>query len=200
MGNNGIRLLTGVLAACAMLLAGCGSGGGGDDAAQGETQVVTDDLGTRVTVPVAPQRVVTTHFLVTMSTLDLGLTPVGTAVWSRPVVTEAYAATLANVPVVTSQSAEPDLEQIAAQSPDLIIATSFSNEQVLGRLRQIAPTYVLTVSEGGANAVTFAERNRKIADVLGRTPEYDRLAADFEDRKQRIKQAYAARINGRTAA
>ncbi|WP_175579855.1 ABC transporter substrate-binding protein [Pseudonocardia sp. Ae356_Ps1] len=188
-----------------MLLTACGSGGGGgddNDTAGGaaETRTVTDDFGTQVTVPVAPQRVVTTHFLLTMGTLDLGVAPVGTAVWAPANVTDRYAATLADVPVVASQTAEPELEKIAAQSPDLILATSFNDEQVIGRLREIAPTYVVDVSAGGANATSWSERTSQLADVLGRTAEAGTLASAFEQRKQQLIQTHANQINGTTAA
>ncbi|MEQ3552137.1 ABC transporter substrate-binding protein [Pseudonocardia nematodicida] len=196
------RFLVAALAAVGMLLTACGGGGTADDAAEesGETRVVTDDFGTQVTVPVAPERVVTTHFLLTMGALDLGLTPAGTAVWTPDNVPTDYAQSLADVPVVTSQTAEPDLEQIAAREPDLILATSFNDEQVLSRFREIAPTYVIEVSPGGANATTWYDRTAAIADVLGRTPENDRLAADFAARTQELEQSYAEQVAGRTVA
>ncbi|WP_226354305.1 ABC transporter substrate-binding protein [Pseudonocardia sp. ICBG601] len=200
MRHNGIRLLTGVLAACAMLLAGCGSGGGEAQNGSGETRVVTDDFGTQVAVPVRPERVVATFFSPMMGLLDLGVTPVGAAAWQPPLVTSAYADRLAGVPVVTSREGEPELEQIAAQSPDLIVATSYTNEQVIGRLRTIAPTYVVRLSAGGANATSWQDRSKQLGDVLGRSAENDRLAADFAARVQQIKQTYAPRIAGRTVA
>jgi ABC-type Fe3+-hydroxamate transport system substrate-binding protein len=136
---------------------------------------------------------VVTHFALTMTTLDLGLTPAGTAAWVPANVTTEYANTLADVPVVTSQAGDPELEQIAAQSPDLILATSYSDEQLLGQLREIAPTFVVTISAGGANATSWSDRTKEIADVLGRTLEYDKLASDFEARKQQIMQTMPSR-------
>lgn len=196
-----LRFLVAALAACAMLLTACGSGGGdGGQGGSGETRVVTDDLGTQVTVPVRPERVVATFFAPMMSALDLGLTPVGAAAWQPGNVPQAYADRLATVPVVTSQASEPQLEQIAAQAPDLILATSYSDEQLIGRLREIAPTFVVRISAGGANAAEWSERARTIADVLGRVPENDKLASDFEARKQQIMQTHRGRIDGTTVA
>jgi iron complex transport system substrate-binding protein len=189
-----VTLLAAVLTAC---------GGTGDTETGGgsaETRVVTDDTGTRVAVPADPQRVVTTHFLLTMGVLDLGVTPIGTAGWDPANLPEEYVATLQDVPVVTSENADPDLEKIALAAPDLILTTSFTDEQALLRMRDIAPTYLVEVTPGGANTTSWPDRTSQLADVLGRTSQAETLASDFEARRQQIVRTYAAQIDGTTVA
>jgi iron complex transport system substrate-binding protein len=199
MRHTRFRLLAVTLLAAA--LTACGSGGGAETGGPAPaTRVVTDETGTQVSVPTNPQRVVTTHFLLTMGTLDLGVTPIGTAGWVPENLPEAYVTALRDVPVVTSQNADPDLEKIALAKPDLILTTSFTSEQALGAMRAIAPTYLINVSAGGANATSWVDRTRQLADVLGRTAEADRLASDFEARRQEIVRTFGTRIDGSTAA
>jgi iron complex transport system substrate-binding protein len=188
-----------LVALLAAVLTACG-GTAAPETPAPETRTLTDDTGTAVAVPAAPQRVLTTHFLLTMGAMDLGVTPIGAAVWDPANTPEEYAAALADVPVVTSASADPDLEKIAAAAPDLILTTSFTDEQALARLREIAPTYLLNVSAGGANAASWSDRTRQLADVLGRGPAAEKLTADFEARSRQIAQDHAARIDGATVA
>lgn len=183
------------------VLSACGSSGGTEEGSGSVgTRVVTDDTGTQVPVPVDPQQVATTHFLLTMGTLDMGVTPIGTAAWIPANMPDEYATTLADVPVVTSENGDADVERIAASAPDLILTTSFTDEQAIRALREVAPTYVINVSAGGANVASWSDRTRQLADVLGRAPEAEALASDFEARRQEIMQTYAQQIEGTTVA
>lgn len=87
----------------------------------GGSQVVTDSTGRQVTVPVNPQRVI----VLNASNLDLFLAAGGSVVGmpTSEALTPAVRAKVAGVPEVGNM-ANPNVEQIMALNPDLVIGVS----------------------------------------------------------------------------
>lgn len=205
MNTRRARFTMAASAALGLLLTACSGGdGAGDTAGTGPapaTRVVTDALGTEVTVPVEPQRVVTLHYAATQPTLDMGVIPVGQAEVQPNLVPDDLADEVAQVPVVAARG-EPQLEKIALLEPDLILAPNVYEEDVLGQLREIAPTFVIPL-RGAADTgdgTIWQQKAAMVADVLGRPEEADRLATEYEARLRQIAQTYAEQINGTTIA
>jgi len=131
------RLLLVLLAATT--LAACG----GDDAAPpntaagGRERTIRHGLGT-TTVPASPQRI---------AVLDGNAAATALAVGVRPVAVPSDVADFAYLDELTegieridTSAGSPDLEQVAALRPDLIVGLDLSLEEHYGELSQIAPT------------------------------------------------------------
>ncbi|SKB09465.1 ABC transporter substrate-binding protein [Aeromicrobium choanae] len=193
--RRGRVVLTAAAAALALTLSACGS----DSAASGdeaETRTVTDALGTEVKVPKEPKRVATLHYAATQPVLDLGITPVGQGSFEEGIIPEDLVETVADVPVVTNDATEPQLEKITGVDPDLILAPNVLEEEVLKQLEAIAPVYVFTLR--GGDRANWAQRTEEIADALNATERVDELASDFAKRQEEIATTYADVIEGRT--
>lgn len=185
----------------ALILAACGESDGDDDAATttasattggdevSETTVepagirtFTDDLGREVEVSVAPQRIVTLHDIqVLRPLLDVGVQPVGSANHQGTPdsyrATESYDADDLAAIVSVGLIGEPNLEQIAALEPDLILGTpSAGTESFTDTLSEIAPTVVL---DAGGPVIEY---HRSLADVAGALPAYQELLSEYDER------------------
>lgn len=197
---------TAAAAALALLLSACGSsdssdsddtgsaGGSGESA----TRTVTDSTGTEVEVPSSPERVATLHYAATQPVLDLGMTPVGQGVFEEGIIPEDLVETVGEIPIITNDATEPELEKVAGVEPDLILVPNVVEEEVLGQLKEIAPVYVFTLR--GGDRANWAQRTEEIADALNRSDEAEQLAAEFEQRQQEIADTYADVIEGKTVA
>ncbi len=204
-------LLGGLTVVCLVGAAGCGSSSseasGGSPTAQasqgGDTRTVTDAKGTQVQVPANPSRVVVTHYAGTQAALDLGLKPVGSGpagqagddgedyvpahLWSQ----------LKDVPVIT-RGPEVDVEAVAAQEPDLILATNVTEDDVLAQLRKIAPVYQFTLR--GGERKDWQSRVGEVADALNRTPQFDKLRTDWDGELKAAATKYADVTKGVTTS
>lgn len=171
----------------ASLLAGCGSSS--EVASDVAMREVTDVEGTRMDVPVDPQRVVTLSEPTLDGALALGITPVGTVAGRGQSGAPAYLGdAAADVPVLGT-IANPDYEAIAKVDPDLILVdgTSINNAEVMSVLREIAPTYFAGYA-GGSWRATFGQVALALNEVDAGTAvedEYDahvrEVAASLDD-------------------
>src|SRR5690606_32133530 len=117
---------TAAVAALALLLGACGSSDSSTsdeaDTNESATRTVTDSTGTEVEVPSSPERIATLHYAATQPVLDLGLTPVGQGVFEEGIIPEDQVDTVGDIPVITNDATEPELEKVAGVEPDLILA------------------------------------------------------------------------------
>lgn len=182
------RLLRHVLC---VLLAGAAAivptacGGGADADAVGErTRAITDATGTRVEVPVLPQRVVTLGEPALDSAFALGLRPIATTTGRDGVA--AYLDERARGTIVVGALGRPDVEHVEALEPDLILldGTAVPDRATLDRLRDLAPTaYVSKPGQDWRTAFT-AE-----ADALNRQAEGAHALHEFDARVRQVRDA-----------
>lgn len=144
------------------------------------TRTIVHELGTSE-IPVEPQRIVVVDRRGSLAfLLELGFEPVGAldATWLfgepfHPLIADQAEA--AGVEPIDDTDG-PNLEQIAALDPDLIIGNVRDMGETTDELAQLAPTIGLEwdFADPLANAVT-------IGDALGRPDEAQALVAEFED-------------------
>ena len=170
-------LLAGIGAAALMALAACG-GSSAPSAAPDQTQTRTVEHFRGTTeVPVDPQRVVVLDLGELDSAIALGITPVGAV---KAPVEEGLLSYLADRSAdieLVGEIGEPNLEQIAALKPDLILGSDVRVKDFYDELSAIAPT-VFTETVG----VTWKDNLRVHAQALGREQRADELLADYEAR------------------
>jgi iron complex transport system substrate-binding protein len=195
------RPLLRTIAACAVLLlalAGCSSGGGGEQAAPsgaeapaGAFPVTLQHAFGSTTIPQQPQRVVAIGYNEADFVMALGVQPVAERqvigdfpFQQRPWLPQPP---LGPTPEVLDASNLP-IEQIAALQPDLILGVySFIDRGTYDALSKIAPT-VAQPTEDGTNASTWDVQTRVTGQALGRTEQADQVIAatqqKFDDAKQ----------------
>lgn len=126
---------------------------------------ITDSLGNPFTQDTPPQRIITLEYAFADALAAIDISPVGIADDNDPL--NLHPAVLAKLEgwVSVGERATPDLEQIAALKPDLIIADVNRHQAMYTALSQIAPT-VLLASRGE----TYQENldvALKIGDIAG---------------------------------
>jgi iron complex transport system substrate-binding protein len=136
--------VAGLGVAVVLALAGCSAtpsgDGDGPDASSGETRIVTDVAGDQVEIPVDPQRVVALDEPAALNLLAIGITPdVAFQGWKTVVPAELLKSL--GIEVLTTADYLPELEEVAALEPDLIVISS-SPDRVgeLPDYASIAPT------------------------------------------------------------
>lgn len=147
------------------------------------TRVVEDAFGHPVTVPSAPQRVVTLSELDLDAALALGVTPVG-SIDGRGQASAPRYLDPAQLDAIRSLGAieNPNLETLLELQPDLILSGPVKPEQ-LAVLNQIAPT-VVTFDW----AQPWQKTLQRTADALNRKAEGEALLARY---RERVAQARA---------
>jgi iron complex transport system substrate-binding protein len=189
----------------AALLAGCSTdiGGGRGAAGQGDeqadageegdgTDVAGEDGGDAVTVshalgttevPCTPERVVTLGQGQTDTALALGVAPVGvvepwTDDWYPYLPDEIEQAETVGTEL------EPDLEQIAALDPDVILGSKLRHEEISEELAAIAPTvFAQTIG------YPFLDNVSLWAEALCRPERGDEVLAEFDARTDELAEA-----------
>jgi len=154
--------------------------------AQGATRTVEHALGT-TQVPRDPTRLVALGSAVDVA-LAVGITPI--AVDDRSAQKTYLADRLVGVPSV-GPAWEPNLEQIAALDPDLILALDVSIAEVFAELTRIAPTVGV---EFGETSGEWKRYNRGYAEALGRVEAFDRAMADYEAKAAAFRAAMGDRL------
>jgi iron complex transport system substrate-binding protein len=172
-----------------LLLAGCGSEGGGTAAAEptAATRTVEHALGT-TEIEGTPERVVVLDTGELDAVLALGVTPVGAVRTDVSDALPAYIedagadpAEIANVGTI----AEPDLEAIAALDPDLILSNAVRHTDVYEQLSAIAPTvFAEAIGE------TWEDNLRLAGEALDRSDEAEELLAGYEERAAEVGALY----------
>jgi iron complex transport system substrate-binding protein len=144
---------------------------------------VSDATGATVQVPVAPKRVVVLSELDLDSALALGVRPVGlTAGRGQRGAPEYLAAQAKGIPLVGAVTG-PDIEKVVRARPDVILAGQLADEQVLGRLRKVAPTVRTTDA-----TKDWQKSLRLTGTVLGRTAQADKVIAGYDDKVAALRK------------
>ncbi|WP_207654390.1 ABC transporter substrate-binding protein [Lacrimispora amygdalina] len=147
-----IKLFTGLMVLTA-LVSGCGSSGtSGESTAaetaaaektgEGSSRVIEHAMGT-TEIEGTPLRVVTLFQGATDSALLLGVKPLGAVEsWAEKPVYEYLRGQMDGV-VNLGIETQPNLEEIIALKPDLIIASKVRHEKIYSQLTEIAPTVMV---------------------------------------------------------
>ncbi|PYI55258.1 ABC transporter substrate-binding protein [Paenibacillus flagellatus] len=184
-------MLTAVIGAT-VVLAGCagkqeqppassGSAGGGAAPSQSQSYTVKHAMG-ETTLTKKPERVVILTNEGTEALLALGVKPVGAVKsWVGDPWYEHIKADMQGVKNVGTES-QPNIEEIAALKPDLIIGNKMRIEKVYDQLNKIAPT-VYSAELRGDWKVNFM----LYAEALGKKAEGEKVMADFDKRVADLK-------------
>lgn len=180
-----------VLAAlvAAGVLAACGEDSAAvEEAAGTATRTIDNAFGT-FEVPTDPQRVVGWEGRRDLETaLALGLSPI--AIGSNALDDGELAPfvdfDVEGVAVITQT--EPDLEQIAALRPDLILTRGSNIEAFLDELRPLAP--LVPVGADGP----WRPDLEQVAEALGRTDALAETLAAYDERREEIRARHADAI------
>ncbi|WP_214371298.1 ABC transporter substrate-binding protein [Pseudonocardia sp. H11422] len=175
----------GLLAAATLLLTACGGAGATDAGpeAAAETRTVATAFGD-IAVPAAPQRVVALGEPALDTALALGVVPVGTTASRGGTAPPAYLGEqAASVPVVGTVN-EPNVEEVLAAEPDLVLAGTNTTREQYDALSKIAPT----VAPAAAAMNAWREPLRTYAAALGQSEELDRQLTEIERRAAAVQQ------------
>ena len=155
--------------------------------AYADTRQVTDAMGNTVTVPEAPQRVITLSEIDLDTALTLGVTPVGTINGRGQAAPPRYldGKLPAGIEVVGDID-NPNLETLLELQPDLILTGPVKPEQ-LAILNEIAPT-VITFNW----ARPWQESMQRTAQALNREAEAKAVLERYHARVNAARQRLAA--------
>lgn len=181
----GSLVLTAVFGASVML-AGCSDKKAAEPAPEGgsgasQAYTVKHAMG-ETTIPKTPERVVILTNEGTEALLALGIKPVGAVrSWVGNPWYDHIKDKMQGVKDVGTES-QPNIEEIAALKPDLIIGNKMRIEKVYDQLSRIAPTVYSTELRGDwkVNFKLYAEAVNKKADG-------DKVLADFDKRLAEFK-------------
>ncbi|WP_433826573.1 ABC transporter substrate-binding protein [Actinoplanes sp. CA-015351] len=172
-----------VVSVLGLALTACTSGSAADPAgADGRT--VVDGNGDRVTVPRSPARVVALSEPTLDGALALGVDIVGTTSGRGQGSVPGYLSDQADgIPIVASV-AGPNIEQILALKPDLILTdgTVAADASVLGKLAGIAPTVFVS-----KKAADWKGAFTSLAEVVGKSAEAEKVLAGYASRVDEIR-------------
>jgi iron complex transport system substrate-binding protein len=185
-----LLLPTAVLAAFALLTAGCGgetSDSAAAPASSGSAFPVTvEHRYGSTTVSQAPRRIVSVGSTEQDAILALGLEPIGVTEWygDQPSATWPWAqAALGDAkPTVLHADDGIDVEAVAKLHPDLIVGTNSGMDKTMyKKLSALAPT--IAGPKGGTLYFSpWDVQTQLIADALGRHDDGAKLIADVEER------------------
>lgn len=181
MSSRHVRSSAMVALAAALVLAGCGSDAGSQDATspadaapEGHYPVTFEHAHGSTTIEEQPERVVTIGWITHDIVAELGVVPVGVPeTWGgdeegfTPWFRDQIGALGGEMPEILNQpDGEPDFEQILALQPDLILAPhSGVTEVQYERLSEIAPT--VAYEEIPWLSGTWPELTALVGDALG---------------------------------
>lgn len=183
-----------------LVVSGCSSSDDDDstssETSEDSTRTVTDSEGTEVEVPAHPEKAVALHFGATEPLLDLGVTPVlqGT-IDVDAFLPEEEADKMRDVPQLDLTNL--NIELIAEEEPDIILAADMVDKGIVDQLRDIAPVYVYTHSKDRGN---WEGRSDQIADAMNLSDRLDGLKVDLKDRQEEIAAQYGDALAGFTSA
>ncbi|OMF29880.1 ABC transporter substrate-binding protein [Paenibacillus peoriae] len=156
-----------------------------DPSGQSKTVVMreyTDATGNKISIPVNPQRVVTTQYLDAM--LALGVKPAGAA--SHLLEGEYLKGKIDGVADIGNPT---NVEKVLELQPDLIITTEYTTPEVKEQLEKIAPTVVVSFGEGDV-----FEQLRNVAAVLGKDKEAEQWIASFNKKAEEGQKKLAGKF------
>ncbi|QKS72996.1 iron-siderophore ABC transporter substrate-binding protein [Paenalkalicoccus suaedae] len=136
---------------------------------------ITHAMGT-TTIEGTPERVVTLYQGASDTILEFDVTPVGAVEsWAEMPMYEYISEEYADATFVGDET-QPNLEEIAALEPDLIVATHIRHEEIYDQLAEIAPTVVSDM------IYDFKETTTLLGEALGQEDQADALLADWDER------------------
>ncbi len=144
---------------------------------------ITDALGRQVSVPAHPKKVVVLSELDLDSAIALGIKPVGSTYVRGQSNFQPYLAQQTQQVASVGNFAQPSMEAILTLQPDLIIAGSMIDTQLLNQLSQIAPTAV-----SFAPGETWKSSFKRVAEILNQQESAEKALAAYA---QNIQQAKA---------
>lgn len=188
--------------AATLLLAGCGSGSGGNEPS-GETRTVESPMGP-VELPENPERLVAMY----ATDVDVAL------VLDLPLVGGGTAHGLAGQPFASYQPKdrlkdverlgtfpEANYEQIASVQPDCIIDSTTDDREQYERLSEIAATYNFNkVLYGEGSLADWRRALRNVAAAFERESRAEQVIAEYEERAENLRERLAERWSGATFA
>lgn len=182
-----------VVLACALALSACG-GSASEAVTEPAAESTSSEFPRTVehamgstTIPEEPDRVVVLDTGELDSALSLGVTPVGAVTTDVSKEFLSYLAEDARHVDVVGTIGEPNLEEIAALRPDLILSNAVRHADLYDELSQIAPT-VFAEDVGAA----WKENFRLAAEALGREEEAETAMAAYEEDAAALGERIAA--------
>ncbi|MFP7285735.1 iron-siderophore ABC transporter substrate-binding protein [Shouchella clausii] len=132
-----------------------------------------------------PERVVTLFQGATDTAVALDLKPVGVVEsWVEQPIYEYLRPELEGVEMVGSEL-QPNLEEIAALEPDLIVATKSRHEQIYGQLQEIAPTIMIDPSNDFKYTLSLMGEATDLTERADeRLQDWDERIADFRQQAE----------------
>ncbi len=194
--NKKFSVLVFSIIATIAILAACGnaeekevnSASAEKETATSETRVIEHVLGT-TQITGTPKKIVTLYQGATDTLLEFGVKPIGVVEsWAEQPIYEYLKSDLEGVTIVGLET-QPNLEEIAALKPDLIIATQVRHEEIYEQLSQIAPTVVNTT------LYDIHETTSLIGQSIGQEDQAEKLIADWESRVADFKEKIATNEN-----
>jgi iron complex transport system substrate-binding protein len=168
--------------AAVILLGGCG-GNGGQNSSSGETRPFTHAAGT-TQVPVSPKRIAALLDAgVTHNLLDLEAPLIASCGEDGRIQVDDH--DVSEIAFLGSAD-QPNLERLAALEPDLIIGLTFQ-QGLYDRLSGIAPTVILDYG----SSVPLIDYERRLADLVNRLPQFERLMEQVDRRTGELQEELA---------
>ncbi len=166
------------------------------------TWLFTDDLGTEIRLPSAPQRIVA-ELSAAASLWDLGIRPVGVfGITTTQSGTPEIAAGRVDLDAVVNLGEgfdDFDLEQLVALEPDIVITSLYGtlvwriNTDAIPQIEALAPIAGINVS--GVSVIDIIDRYVELGEALGAdtsSAEVTSARAAFEASSQAVTEAAAA--------
>lgn len=182
--NKKLGFLFTTIIAALLVLAACGNTSDKNEGTSAEkkeeaeetVRVIEHVLG-KTEIKGKPQKIVTLYQGATDTITQFGVKPIGVVEsWAEQPMYEYIKAEVGDAKIV-GQETQPNLEEIAALQPDLIIATQVRHEEIYEQLSQIAPTIVNT---------TLYDIH-ETTELLGK-------ALDEEEKAKELMTAWDARV------
>jgi iron complex transport system substrate-binding protein len=156
--------------------------------AAGATRLVKHAMG-ETEVPVNPQRVVVLDGPPLDACFLLGVIPVGATTGVANAPWPEYLGDGTKTIVNVGDIAEPDLEQILALQPDLIISLKIRHEEIYAQLSEIAPTVFSEDTAAG-----WRDSFLVFADALNKNDQVAGIVSGFDDRCAGIAEKLGDRL------
>lgn len=182
-----------LLPALLLPLAACGSSAeeapdaAPEPSAAGSTSYAVEHAMGTTTLPEAPERVVVLDSPHLDALVALGITPVGATESGSGAGLPPYLAESLGETTVVGDTMEPNLEQIAALAPDLIIGAKVRHRKLYEKLSAIAPT--VFSQDSGTN---WREQATITAAAVDRSEDMEQLIADLDARAAEVGEAVGA--------
>ncbi|EZQ10521.1 ABC transporter substrate-binding protein [Acinetobacter sp. Ver3] len=147
------------------------------------TRQIEDALGRQVTIPVQPQRVVVLSELDLDSAIALGIKPIGSSYVRGQSNFPDYLKNETQQIASVGNFGQPSMEQILTLQPDLIIAGSMIDTQMINQLQQIAPTAV-----SFARGEPWKDSFKKVAHLLNKEQQAQKALEAYDQYAQEAQQ------------